>query len=117
MELKTREINNIIIFDLEGEIRRSVDATTLHQHVKSHLKEGKRNFILNFDKTDLIDDCGIGELIASFKSIHDLGGKLKFTKLPPRIKCLFQVVMLDRIIKIYDDEEAAIKNFSIGNDL
>jgi anti-sigma B factor antagonist len=112
LELKVREINNVIIFDLEGEIRRSVDATYLRQHVKSHLEEGKRNFILNFDKTDSIDDVGIGELMGSFMSIHNLGGKLKFTKLPPRIKSLVQITMIDRIIEIYDDEEAAIKSFS-----
>lgn len=113
MELKTREINNIIIFDLEGEIRGSVAATTLRKHLKSHLEEGKRNFLLNFDQVDFeLDDYGIGELTASFVSVHNLGGKLKFTKLPPRIKCQFQITMLDRIFKIYDDEEAAIKSFS-----
>jgi anti-anti-sigma factor len=113
MQIKTREINNIIIFDLEGEIRGSVNATTLRKHVKSHLEEGKRNFLLNFDKVDSeLDDYGVGELIASFKSIHDLGGKLKLMKLPPRIKRQFQISLLDRIFDIFDDEEAAIKSFS-----
>ncbi|NIO49493.1 MAG: STAS domain-containing protein [Candidatus Aminicenantes bacterium] len=112
MELKTREIDNIIIFDLEGEFRGPVDATTLRQHLKSHLEEGKRNFLLNFDKIDLIDDHGMGAVTASFISIYELGGKLKFTKLPPRIKCLFQIGKLDRIFEIFDDEEAAIKSFS-----
>ncbi len=113
MELETRVINNIIIFDLKGEIRRSLeDSPTLHQHVKNHLNEGKRNFILNFDKIDFIDSFAIGELVASLKSINDLGGKLKLIKLPPRIKLLFKITMLERIFKIYDDEEEALKNFS-----
>ena len=113
MQIKTRESHNIIIFDLEGEIRGSMDATTLRQHLKSHLEEGKRNFLLNFDKVDFdLDDYGIGEIIASYKSIHDLGGKLKFTKLPPRIKSQFQILMLDRIFEIFGDEEEAVKSFS-----
>lgn len=111
-ELKIREINNITIFDLKGEITRILEGTTLHQHVKNHLKEGKRNFILNFDKIEFIDSFGIGELIASFKSINDTEGKLKLIKLHPRIKILFEITMLTRIFKIYDDEEEALKNFT-----
>lgn len=113
MEIKTRELNNIIIYDIKGEIRQSEeDDITLHQHVKSQLEKGKRNFFLNFNKVDSIDGYGGGQLIASFKSIHDLGGKLKLTKLPPRIQLLFQITMIERIFEIFDDEEAAIKSFS-----
>jgi len=113
LEIKTRELTNIIIYDIKGEIRRSEeDDITLHQHLKSHLEKGKRNFLLNFDKTNFIDSYGVGELIASFKSIHDLGGKLKLTQMHPRIRLLFQITGLERIFEIYDYEEAAIKSFS-----
>ncbi len=112
MELKTREFNNIIIFDLEGEIRRSLeDDITLHQHVKNHIEEGERNFLLNFDKIEFMDSMGVGELIASYKSIHDLGGKLKLLKLPPRIQLIFKITMIEGIFEIFDDEETAIKSF------
>ena len=113
MEIKTREFNNIIIFDLEGEIRRSLeDADTLHQHVKNHLKEGERNFLLNFDKIEFMDSMGVGELIASYKSIHDIGGKLKLLKLPPRIQLIFEITAIIRIFETFVDEETAIKSFS-----
>jgi anti-anti-sigma factor len=111
MQIKTRESHNIIIFDIKGEVTRR-EETPLHQHVKSQLEVGKRNFLLNFENIPFIDSYGVGELIASFKSIHDLGGKLKLMKLPPRIKLLFKITMIEKIFKICDDEEAAIKNFS-----
>jgi anti-anti-sigma factor len=111
MQIKTRESHNIIIFDIKGEVTRRAE-TPLQQHVKSQLELGKRNFLLNFENIPFMDSYGVGELIASFKSIHDLGGKLKLMKLPPRIKLLFKITMIEKIFKIYDDEEAAIKNFS-----
>ncbi len=118
MEIKTRGLYNIIIYDIKGEIRLpKEDDITLHQHVKSQLEKGRRNFLLNFDKVDFIDSYGIGELIASFKSIHDLRGKLKLTQMHPRIRLLFKITALERIFEIFDDEETAIKNFSIENDL
>ena len=113
MELKTRELNNIIIFDLEGEIKRPWDdKITLHRHVKNHLKEGKINFLLNFDKVEFMDSNGVGELIASLQSTRDLGGKLKLTKLPPRIKDIFEITGLINIFENFDDEEEAIISFS-----
>ena len=113
LKIETREINNIIILDIEGEIRRSwEETTTLHQHVKNYLKEGKRNFILNLNKVEFMDSYGVGELLACLKSIHDLGGRLKLLKLPPRIMLLFKITGLVRIFEIFDDEEEAIKSFS-----
>ena len=113
MEINTRRRDNIIIFDIKGEIRRSAEnIVILHQLVKDQLEIGKRNFLLNFEMVTYIDSWGVGELIASFKSTHDLGGKLKILKLPQKILILFQITMLIKIFEIFHDEEEAIKAFS-----
>lgn len=113
MEVKTRERNNIIIFDIKGDIRRSeINIVTLHQQVKDQLKAGKINFLLNFEKVAYIDSFGVGELIASYKSIHDVGGKFKITKMPTKIRFLFKITMMEKIFEIFDEEETAIRSFS-----
>jgi len=113
MEIKTRESHNIIIYDIMGDItRREEAAVPLYLHVKSQLKVGKRNFLLNFENISFIDSYGVGELIASFKSICDLGGKLKIMKMLQKIRYLFEVTALVRIFEIFDDEEEAVKSFS-----
>ena len=113
MEIKTRKSHNIIIYDIIGDITiREVTPVTLHQHVKSQLEEGERNFLLNFENIDFIDSYGVGELIASFISISDLEGKLKITKMSQKIRYLFEVTAMVRVFEIFDDEEEAIKSFS-----
>jgi anti-sigma B factor antagonist len=54
---------------------------------------------------------GIGELIASFTSTYDSGGKLKLMKLPPKIFLVFQITLLINVFEIFDDEEEAIGSF------
>ena len=44
MEVKKRERNNIIIFDIIGDFQKSTaNIGTLHQGVKDQLNEGKNN--------------------------------------------------------------------------
>jgi anti-sigma B factor antagonist len=113
LEIKIRERDNVTIFDIEGEIRRSDETVlSLHQLVKDLLKEGKRNFLLNFEKVNFIDSMGVGQLLACYKSVIDQRGQLKLMKLNPKIRLLFEVCALTRIFEIFDDEEEAVKSFS-----
>jgi anti-anti-sigma factor len=115
MAITTREQNSIVIFDLKGNWTVPLaDEFTLRQRAKEQLAAGRRNFLLNFAELAFMDSFAVGELVASLISTQKLGGKLKLEKLPPKIRLIFQVTMLERVFEIYDDEEAAIRSFSDG---
>ena len=112
MEIHAREKDNVIIFDIEGEIRRSdVTDVTLHQLVKDQLDVGKRNILLNFEDVEFIDSFGVGEILASYISTHNLGGKLKIAKISKKLYLVFQVTMLTKVLEIFDKEELALSSF------
>jgi len=113
MEIKTREKEDIVIFDVSGEIKRSdIADITLHQQVKDFLDSGKRNILFNFHKVDFIDSFGVGEILASYISTHNLGGKLKIAKISKKLYLVFQVTMLTKVLDIFDDEDAALGSFT-----
>ncbi|MBN2409026.1 MAG: STAS domain-containing protein [Candidatus Aminicenantes bacterium] len=113
MKISARDRNDIVIFDMEGEIKRSdVAEVTLHQLVKEQLDSGKRKIVLNFDRVEFIDSFGVGEILASYISTHNLGGKLKLVKISQKLYLIFQVTMLTKVLDIFDDEEAAVKSLS-----
>jgi len=109
LEVKKRERNNVIIFDIIGDFQKSTpNIGTLHQSVKDQLKAGKRNFLLNLENVDNIDDFGLGEILASYISIRNLGGKAK------HIPVKFFVehnIKIDYRMGIFEDEEKAIMSF------
>lgn len=112
MEIHAREKDDVIIFDIEGEIRRSdVSDVTLHQLVKDQLDVGKRNILLNFKDVEFIDSFGVGEILASYISTHNLGGKLKIAKISKKLYLVFQVTMLTKVLEIFDEEELALNSF------
>lgn len=112
MIIKKREKENIVIFDVEGEIKRSdVIDVTLHDLVKAVLEEGRRFILLNFEQVGFIDSFGVGEILASYISTHNLGGKLKLTRISKKLFLVFQVTMLTKVLDIFEDEDAALRSF------
>jgi anti-anti-sigma factor len=112
MVIKTREANNVVIFDIEGEIRRSDGMhTTLHNLVKSHLDRGKRNVLLNLENVGFIDSFGVGEILASYISTQNLGGKLKLCRISNKLLLIFQITMLTKVLDIQEDCDCALESF------
>lgn len=113
MEIKLREQNDIAVIDISGEIRRSdVINVTLHQIVKDQLDDGQRNILLNLASVEFIDSFGVGEILASYISTQNLGGKLKLERISKKLYVVFQVTMLTKVLEIFDDEQAALESFS-----
>ena len=112
MQIQSRQQGDIIIFDIEGEIRRSdITDVTLHQLVKDQLDVGNKKILLNFEKVDFIDSFGVGEILASYISTHNLGGQLKIAKISKKLYLVFQVTMLTKVLEIFDEEELALNSF------
>jgi anti-anti-sigma factor len=112
MEIKRREKNDITIFDIEGEIRRSdVTESTLHEMVKDQLERGRKHILLNFDQVEFIDSFGVGEILASYISTHNLGGSLKIARISKKLYLVFQITMLTKVLEIFDEEEPALQSF------
>lgn len=112
MVIKTRESENVVIFDIEGEIRRTDTAqTTLHSLVKSQLDRGRRNVLLDLGGVEFIDSFGIGEILASYISTQNLGGKLKLCRISKKLFLIFQITMLHKVLDIHEDCDRALESF------
>ena len=112
MVIDMREVGNVAVFDIQGEIRRSDSPeTTLHQLVKARLEAGRTDILLNCEKVDFIDSFGVGEILASYISTQNLGGKFKLSMVAPKLLIIFQVTMLTRVLEIFGSEKAALESF------
>jgi anti-anti-sigma factor len=112
MVINRRDKNNVVIFDIEGEIKRSdITDVTLHQLVKEQLEAGKKHILLNFEKVEFIDSFGVGEILASYISTHNLGGQLKLARISKKLYLIFQVTMLTKVLDIHEEEDSALQSF------
>ena len=113
MNINLRRKDDVSVFDIEGEIRRSEFMnTSLHEMVKELLEEGNRKILLNLEDVDFIDSYGVGEILASYISTKNVGGQLKLAHISQKLSLVFQVTMLSKVFDIYDSEKEALDNFS-----
>jgi anti-anti-sigma factor len=58
-----------------------------------------------------IDSYGVGEILASFKSIQDLGGSFKLCRISEKLLLVFKITLLDKVLDIHDSCDGALESF------
>ena len=112
MVIKSRDVDKVVIFDVEGEIRRTdAPQQTLHSMVEAQLDRGRRNVLLNLGGVEFIDSFGVGQILASYISTQNLGGKLKLCGISPKLLLIFQITMLHKVLEIHEDCDRALESF------
>jgi anti-sigma B factor antagonist len=112
MKASTRQIQDVTVVDLSGQIKLGEGSTVLRDTVKDLLAKGHKKILLNVGEITYIDSSGIGELISAFTSTRNQGGELKLLRLTKKMHDLLQITKLYTVFDIRDDEAQAIAAFS-----
>jgi anti-sigma B factor antagonist len=73
--------------------------------------QGKRKLLLNFGNVEFLSSAALGKFITLNKKVQASGGKLTMCKIAKEILEVFEITKLDKIFKIYPDEQAALQAF------
>lgn len=73
--------------------------------------DGKRKLLLNFDNVEYMSSAALGKLINLHKKLTSLQGKLAMCNVIPQIFEVFAITKLDKIFKIFPDEDAGLASF------
>ncbi len=113
MRITVREKDDVVILDVQGEIRLSEHPEpVLRDQVKRQMEKGKKKVLLNFADLEFIDSSGIGELVSSYISVKNAGGRLRIARVPEKIMLILEYTSLGNIIEVFDDEASALHDFS-----
>lgn len=111
MKASTRNINDVHMISLQGKITIGSGDTQLRDVIGQALSEGKNKILLDMREVTTIDSSGIGELVGSYTTVTNRGGKLKLLRLPPKVTDLLQVTQLITVFEVYEDEQKAVESF------
>lgn len=75
-------------------------------------KEGKSRLVINFSKIKFLSSAVLGKLISLNKKMTAQKGRMAFCAINADIMQVFKITRLDKLIDIYDDEDAAVKGVS-----
>lgn len=112
MKISARHREGVTILDVSGKITIGVGDVLLREAVREALDAGAHNILANLANVTTIDSSGIGELVSSYTSVKNKGGKLALFNLPAKVADLLQITQLITVFDIYDDEDEAVEALS-----
>ena len=112
MKATLRDVGNgVTIIKLEGKITIGAGDQQLREVITGAVNEGKTKILLDLSGVTTIDSSGIGELVGSYTTVTNRGGKLKLLHLPAKLNELLHVTQLITVFEVYEDEQEALKSF------
>ena len=111
MGVAGRNRSGVTIFDVKGKLTIGGGDIELREAVLGALEAGSQKILLNLQGVTLMDSSGVGELVSSYTTVTNRGGRLKLENLPAKIDDILQITQLITVFDVYDDEDEAIASF------
>lgn len=111
MKATTRTVENVEVISLQGKITIGSGDTQLREVITNAINGGRSNILLDLSGVTTIDSSGIGELVGSYTTVTNRGGKLKLLHLPAKLNELLHVTQLITVFEVYDNEAEAVRSF------
>lgn len=111
MKIDMRRENGVTILDISGKITIGEGSAEVRNTVRDLLQAGKKDILLNLGEVSYVDSSGIGELVSSFTTVANQGGRLKLLNLTKKLRELLAITKLLTVFDSYDEEREALASF------
>ena len=112
MQLEQRIVDNVAIIKVTGDITLSKGGDVLlKDKVQSLLHQGYTNLLIDLSGVSYVDSAGLGELVQTYVTAKNRGGRLRLLNPTKRLKDLLVVTKLLTVFESYDNEAAAVASF------
>jgi len=111
MQLTAKQIDDIMIFDLDLEALSSYEAKYIKDEIISIINCKIKKVIVNLKKVKFIDSEGLRTLTFCGMQLKNNHGDFKIINLQSQVRKLFELTKLLDFFKIYENEHDAIKSF------
>lgn len=111
MKISVSNTDGVTILEPKGKITIGVGDIALREAVSESLEAGARKILLNLANVSTIDSSGVGEMVSTYTTVTNRGGKLALACLPSKVMDVLQITQLITVFDVYDSVEEAIESF------
>jgi anti-sigma B factor antagonist len=112
-EIVERFVDDVVILDVHGGPIAFADSSDqLLNAIRQLVNRGSHKILLNLRDVHYIDSDGLTEIVEGFKTSRNADGTLKLCEVVPGFRRLLAVTKLDRVIEVFESEDAALRSFA-----
>ncbi len=110
MPITTETYGDVSVARLEDEL--TYDSVSRFETVVGQpMDEGIRNFVIDLEKTEYLDNAGLEAFDDLIVRLENSGGQVKFSGLGPTCRKIFELTRFDRRVDIFDSLIDAVRSF------
>lgn len=111
MKLDLEEKGGVSVLVLSGQLTGGA-AAQFREAVDTLLGAGRTRILVRFADVPFMDSTGIGELVASLRTVRRFGGDLKILRPSPKVEESLEIARLLPLFEVFEDESAAVASFA-----
>jgi anti-anti-sigma factor len=110
MPIATETYGDVVVARLEDELT-AENVSRFESVVRLPLDDGIRNFVIDMEKTEVLDNAGLEAMDTFGERLEEIGGQLKFSGLGPACRKIFELTRFDRRFDLFDSLIDAVRSF------
>lgn len=112
IEIKTREVSGVIIFEFNGELDETNADKTFTSIYNAIGDFAGKKILFNLSGLKYLNSKSIGYIADIYSNTDDGGGKMSISNMTDEVKDTLELVGITTIIAIFDGEEEAIASMA-----
>ena len=110
MEITTRDVNDVKVVQIEGEL--DTGSSPNAQNQLDQLRgQGVKKILLDLTNLDFISSAGLRVLLATAQELKENGGDLRVCSLNREVKEVFDISGFSTLLMVFDNEAKALSGF------
>jgi anti-sigma B factor antagonist len=82
------------------------------RRILSPIIQANKQIVLDMTNVTFVDSSGLGAILSVLRELSSAGGDLRLCCVQKRVRVMFEMVRMHRILGIYDTTEDAVRSFS-----
>ena len=109
--LTTRSEGDVVILETTGYLN-NIGGEQIAQACYKEMDNGKKLFLINLEKSKVVNSIGVSILIEIIEKLQDIDGKLGYYNLAPIVEKTFNIMGLTKYSFVFQSESEALEGMS-----
>ena len=111
LHVETKQIEpDVMVMEFKGKITMGLEGRQVETLVDELLRQHKTKLVFDLTGVEYVDSTGMGVIVSCFTKMARAGGMLRVAGLNDRVRQLFKITRIDRVLSFYPTAQAAAKN-------
>ena len=111
MQIKTRHVHNVLVFDMEGRLERLTSGDTNDEMTRIIKDSDNKMILLNFKGLEYVSSSGLSVILLAAKLAESSHRKIKVCEAKGEVKQVMEITGFNNLLPVYESEKEGITSF------